>query len=194
MKIAPRASSSDNARKVLQAQHASVGVQYLTCGTPCIRVRYMGLNTKHEAMLDAWDPNYQEWRRVNTPPTYKLQTLKEGEYMPTVKSVKAKPTKNSVKAMGAVTGKSVYTTWGIMFAKHGKADEAAKLIAEGMATNFPGRKTNWMKWVNSVRTLYNRGDVRLGTPKPSEPLKPYINARPAVVKKKKPTTAATPVA
>lgn len=136
-------------------------------------------------ILQVYDPDAKEWAPFEVPPLYRLTLFKGGESMPsaTVKKVvpksaptpKApavpKPALNSTEAKSP-SGLSVYEAWGQAFTKFGKSTDAPKSIVAFMEKQFPGRKTKWAKWVNNVRSVYNRGALP-NTPAPKEKIAPY---------------------
>lgn len=85
--------------------------------------------------------------------------------------------KTGGKSIGKLSGGSVFEAWGQAFAKHGNSNSAPKLIVERMEREFPDKDTQWAKWVNNIRALYNRGDKRLGVKAPKEAIPVYKDVR-----------------
>jgi len=143
--------------------------------------RYEGLSTDGlRYILQVYFPALREWSRVEVDGDYKLILRTQENSMPTRTKAKAKPSPKKsaepkpVNDPAATTkkGLSVYEAWGQAFQTLGTKPGAPKLIVGFMEKHFPGRKTKWAKWVNSVRNSYNAGKLP-GAPAPKERLKPY---------------------
>lgn len=192
------------AEQTINAAEAKPGARYLTFsrnsifGNARTPVEFVGFNPAGDVVLKCWYENLQTWSSVPVPRTYKLIPLKEEKKMKIGTTVE-KPAKNtnpktfadipveaapanSRLAVGKTTKKDVWETWGIAFQKYGTKADAEKHIAEFMEEEFPGRKTQFSKWVNNVRIRYNNG--KLGVPAPTEPIPVYKVAPKAKAKAK----------
>jgi hypothetical protein len=144
--------------------------------------RYEGLSTVTPGRytICVYFPALREWSSVDVEADYKLTLHSEVNSMSTkvkkAPSVSAKPpvvlsSKNDPAATSK-KGLSVYEAWGQAFTQFGTKPSAPKSIVEFMEKQFPGRKTKWAKWVNSVRNTFNAGKLP-GVAAPAERLKPY---------------------
>lgn len=131
---------------------------------------------KRKVLVKAWYPMTREWQEVWVEFGYKVRNPKGEEIMKIKKSVAAPATngteksKGVKKTVGKTTGVGIFDTWYIAFQKHGKDPKA---VVSFLKAEYPGRATNWEKWVNGMRQRYNRG--LLGT-KPTTPLESYKKA------------------
>lgn len=158
------------------ASEMVMGTMYMTAKSawpkqvPCrlVKVDYL----KKQVVLSAYYENLGEWNDVPVELDYPVRKMKEEEQMK-LKSKKADPKTSTAKVSktkGATTGVGVFDTWALAFKKHG-ADP--KAVVAFMKSEYPGRSTDWAKWVNGMRQRYNRGLLTGGTA-PSIPIDPYV--------------------
>jgi hypothetical protein len=193
-KISPEPSDNNKVlsklRGIVLTKHALPNELYTTAQSKdpkkSYMCRYEGLSTDGlRYILQVYFPALREWSRVEVDGDYKLilrsseenpmpkKSTKESKAKPSSKPTESKPSK-PVNDPQATTkkGLTVYEAWGQAFATLGTKPGAPKLIVGFMEKHFPGRKTNWAKWVNSVRNVYNAGKLP-GVAAPAERLKPY---------------------
>lgn len=136
-------------------------------------------------VLQVYFAALREWKSVEVKGDYPL-VIHESDSSSNPKEIKSMPTKLKAKPTPPLKAKpgtklpasanspkaNVYEAWGQAFAAHAAKPNAPKLIVAHMEKTFPGRKTNWTKWVNNVRNLYNTGKLPK-TAKPKERIAPY---------------------
>lgn len=89
----------------------------------------------------------------------------------------AKKAEGFKKSVGRKTGLGVFESWGKAFELYGTSKNAPAKIVSHMEADFPDKDTNWAKWVNNMRAAYNRGDERLATKRPKNPIPVYADER-----------------
>ena len=147
-----------------------------------ILVEFEGFTPDNKILLRCFYQNTQEWNTVKVERDYILIPLKEGTVkLPAKTAVAAKVKANSPASLGTTTKKPVRVAWGIAFEKLGTKPDAPKAIEAFMVKEFPGRKTQWLKWSNSARILFNKGALG-GNTQPKIPLPPFGSKRAAKVK------------
>lgn len=138
---------------------------------PCRLVKLLP-ETK-TVILAAWYANLQAWFNVEVQEDYLIRNLKEEEVLKmkaniATKAAGVKTSKEVFKSTyGKTTNVGVFQTWYIAFQKFGTNPQA---IVKFMKDEYPNRKTDWGKWVNSMRQRYNAG--KIGTA-PTEKIKPW---------------------
>lgn len=142
---------------------------------------------KDEFIIEVYFPKQRQWTPVGVPALYKLTIYNEKEssmpkvttapkpsktpHVPVPAPKLQTPAKNAPQAHSS-NGLTVYEAWGKAFEANGTKPDAPKQIVGFMTKQFPGRKTDWSRWVNPVRARYNAGKLP-GVKQPLTKIKPY---------------------
>jgi len=180
--------------KVLFAKDMKPGEVYQTVQSADPKKQYMARLVEvrpEKVLLEAYIPDKKSWSQVEVQHTYRLipypkEKLKVSNKKVTstrtmhnkVETLKKKPVrdasfgKQAPQRLGAKSGLSVYYCWGKAFAQYGNHHDAPEKIVKHMQTEFPGRKTQWKRWVNPIRARFNHGKLP-GVNKPAQSLEVY---------------------
>jgi hypothetical protein len=126
-----------------------------------------------------------QWKVLDLPPTYPFVEATQEEFasrpplearvaMKSAIDLQLKKESLMPKPVKSVIVKPrIYPSWGQAFVLYATKPNAPALIAEHMKKTFPEKPTKWLKWVNTIRSLYNKADPRLGTKAPANLIPVY---------------------
>jgi hypothetical protein len=177
---------------IIFAKDMKPGEEYQTVQSTDPKKQYLARLVEvrpENVLLEAYLPEKKSWSQVEVPHTYRLtpypkETLDiskrkhrdSGKVTSSrsmhnkLETLKKKPVRDlkfgqqAPQRTGDRSGLPIYAVWGKAFRTFGKCHDAPERIVKYMEAEFPGRKTQWKKWVNAVRARFNSGKLPQAQP------------------------------